>query len=101
MTYLVRYTDNSKTNPQPANIDLLDNWELLEKICDGNSLVDINKFLTENELPIINSMTNARLNGIILVYSNTATEQLYVLDTEHKSCIRIVREFKLKNLLKD
>lgn len=99
MTYLVRYTDTTQTFPQPANIDLLDNWEVLEKICDGNSLIDINKFLIKKELPIINSMTNARLNGIILVYSNSITEQLYALDTEHKACIRIVRNFKLKSII--
>ena len=40
MTYLVKYTNKSQTFPQPADIDALDRWVIVDKICDGNSLVD-------------------------------------------------------------
>lgn len=100
MTYLVKYTDESQTFPKPADINELDRWEIVDKICDGNSLVDINKYLTKLELPLINSMMNARLSGIILVYSNSTTEQLYAIDTSHENCIALVRNFKLKSILK-
>ena len=99
MTYLVKYTNKSQTFPQPADIYALDRWEIVDKICDGNSLVDINKYLIKVELPIINSMENARLSGIMLVYSNSVTEQIYILDSEHEACIQIMRDYKLKNIL--
>jgi hypothetical protein len=97
MTYLVKYTDLTQKFPQPADIYSLDRWEFIDKICEGSSLRDINKYLMEKELPIINSMEDT---GIVLVYSNSVTEQLYILDSEHKDCIQIVRDYKLKNILK-
>lgn len=100
MTYLVKYTDLTKDFPQPADIDVIDRWEFVDKICEGNSLRDINKYLMKKELPIINSMENARLSGIMLVYSNSVTEQIYILDSEHKGCVQIMRDYKLKNILK-
>ena len=100
MTYLVKYTDLTQTFPQPADIDVIDRWEFVDKICEGNSLRDINKYLMKKELPIINSMENARLSGIMLVYSNSVTEQIYILDSEHEECVQIMRDYKLKNILK-
>jgi hypothetical protein len=100
MTYLVKYTDLSQDFPQPADIDVIDRWEFVDKICEGNSLRDINKYLMKKELPTINSMENARLSGIMLVYSNNVTEQIYILDSEHKGCVQIMRDYKLKNILK-
>jgi hypothetical protein len=100
MTYLVKYTDITQTFPQPADIYSLDRWEFVEEICEGSSVRDINKYLMEKELPIINSMENARLSGIMLVYSNSVTEQLYVLNSEHEGCTQIMRDYKLKNILK-
>jgi hypothetical protein len=100
MTYLVKYTDLTKDFPQPADIDVIDRWEFVDKICEGNSLRDINKYLMKKELPTINSMENARLSGIMLVYSNSVTEQIYILDSEHKGCVQIMRDYKLKNILK-
>jgi hypothetical protein len=98
MTYLVKYTDLTQDFPKPADINVIDRWEFVDKICEGSSLKDINKYLMKKELPIINSMENARLSGIMLVYSNSITEQLYVLDSEHEGCTQIMRDYKLKNI---
>lgn len=68
--------------------------------CEGNSLLDINHYLRKKELPILNDLTNFRINGIILVYFYDVSEQLYILDSKHKDCVQIVRYYKLKNILK-
>jgi hypothetical protein len=99
MTYLVKYTDLTQDFPKPADINVIDRWEFVDKICEGSSLKDINKYLMKKELPIINSTENARLSGIMLVYSNSITEQLYVLDSEHECCTQIMRDYKIKNIL--
>ena len=100
MTYLVKYTDLTKDFPQPADIGVIDRWEFVDKICEGNSLLDINPYLRKKELPILNDLTTFRINGIILVYSNSITEQIYILDSEHEECVQIMRNYKLKNILK-
>jgi hypothetical protein len=99
MTYLVKYTDLTQKFPQPADIDIIDRWEFIEKICEGNSLLNINPYLRKKKLPIINDLTNLLIDGIILVYSNSVTEQIYILDSEHKGCVQIMRDYKLKNIL--
>lgn len=100
MTYLVKYTDESQTFPKPADINVLDRWKFVDKICEGNSLLDINPYLRKKGFPTINSLTNFRIDGITLVYSNSVTEQIYILDSEHGECVQIMRDYKLKNILK-
>ena len=100
ITYLVKYTDKTQDKPMPANLNLLDNWEYVDVICEGNSLRDINQYLMTKELPIINSMVNARLSGIILVYSISATEQLYAVESKHPATKAIIRDIKLKRIIK-
>ena len=99
MTYLVRYTDTTKTFPQPGDIDVIDRWEIIDEVCQGNSLLDINPYLRKKKLPIINDLTNLLIDGIILVYSNSVTEQIYLLDSEHDKCVQIMRDYKLENIL--
>lgn len=99
MTYLVRYTDTTKIFPQPGDINEVDRWEIIDEVCQGNSLRDINKYLMKKKLPIVNSLTNLIIDGIILVYSVNVTEQLYLLDSEHYQCVQIMREYKLKSIL--
>lgn len=99
MTYLARYTDKTKKFPQPADINEVDRWEIIEKICEGNSLRDINPYLVKKKLPIINDLTNLIIDGIILVYSINVTEQIYLIYLEHDKCIKIMREYKIKNIL--
>lgn len=99
MIYLVKYTNKKQKVPLPAEIDKFDRWCIIDKICDGNSVLDINKYLMRKELPIINSMELVRLDGIMLVYSLCTTEQLYILDTE--VCINLLRELKIKELLNE
>jgi hypothetical protein len=99
MTYLVKYTDPTQDFPQPADIDVIDRWEFVEEICEGNSLLNINPYLRKKGFPGLNNLTNFRINGIILVYSNSVTEQIYILDSEHKGCVQIMRDYKLKNIL--
>ena len=45
MTYLVRYTDTTKPFPQPGDINEVDRWEIIDEVCQSDSLVDINKYL--------------------------------------------------------
>jgi len=97
MTYLVKYTDDIS---RPGLIDRTESWEIIDKVCKGNSLLDINPYLRKKELPILSDLTTFRINGIILVYFYDISEQLYILDSEHKDCIQIVRDYKLKNILK-
>jgi hypothetical protein len=99
MTYLVRYTDTTKTFPQPGDINEVDRWEIIDEVCQGNSLRDINPYLVKNKLPMINNLTNLIIDGIILVYSVNVTEQLYLLDSEHDKCVQIMRDYKLENIL--
>lgn len=99
MTYLVRYTDTTKTFPQPGDINQVDRWEIIDEVCQSDSLVDINKYLMKKELPIVNSLINFRIDGIILVYCVNVTEQLYLLDSNHDACIQIMRDYKLKEIL--
>jgi len=96
MTYLVKYTDDIS---RPGLIDRTESWEIIDEVCEGNSLLDINPYLRKKELPIINDLTNLLIDGIILVYSNSVTEQIYILDSEHKGCVQIMRDYKLKNIL--
>ena len=97
MTYLVKYTDDIS---RPGLIDRTESWEIIDKVSEGNSLLDINPYLRKNKLPIINDLTNLLIDGIILVYSNSVTEQIYILDSEHEACVQIMRDYKLKNILK-
>lgn len=97
MTYLVKYTDDIS---RPGLIDRTESWEIIDEVCEGNSLLDINPYLRKKELPILNDLTNFRINGIILVYFYDVSEQLYILDSKHKDCVQIVRYYKLKNILK-
>lgn len=99
MTYLVRYTDTTKKLPQPGDINEVDRWEIIDEVCQGKSLRDINPYLTKKKLPIINNLTNLIIDGIILVYCINTTEQLYLLDSNHDECVQIMREYKLKKLL--
>ena len=99
MTYLVRYTDTTKPFPQPGDINEVDRWEIIDEVCQSDSLVDINKYLMKKELPIVNSLIHFRIDGIILVYSVNVTEQLYLLDSNHDACIQIMRDYKLKEIL--
>lgn len=99
MTYLVKYTDTTKTFPQPGDIEVIDRWEIIDKVCQGNSLLDINPYLRKNKLPIINDLTNLLIDGVILVYSNSVTEQIYLLDSENDKCVQIMRDYKLENIL--
>jgi hypothetical protein len=98
MTYLVRYTDLSGTK-QPGQIRENERWEIIVDICQGSSLIDINKFLIKNGFPLINSLGNFRINGITLVYFISATEQIYIMDSDHKDCLPIIRDYKLKQIL--
>jgi len=97
MTYLVKYTDDVS---RPGLIHKTESWEIIDEVCEGSSLSDINNYLIKKELPLINNLSNFRLNGITLVYFYDISNQLYILDSKHKDCIQIVRDYKLKNLLK-
>lgn len=99
MTYLAKYTDTTKAFPQPADIMAFDRWEIIDEICEGNSLLNINPYLRKKGLPILNNITYLIINGILLVYSNSVTEQIYIIDSEHSSCVQIMRNYKLEKIL--
>jgi len=99
MTYLVKYTDESTNRPLPADITEVSRWEVIDQICEGSSLIDINQYLMRKELPIVSSMVIFRLIGSTIVYSVNVTEQLYILDSNHDACMQIMREYKLKKIL--
>jgi len=97
MTYLVKYTDEIS---RPGLTNRTESWEIIDEVCEGNSLLDINPYLIKKQLPILNDLTTLRINGVILVSFYNLSNQLYILDSEHKDCIQIVRDYKLKNILK-
>lgn len=98
MTYLVKYTDVTHYS---LGLNKTESWEIIDKVCEGSSLISINSYLIKKGLPIINNLSNFRLNGISLVYFYDVSEQLYILDSKHKDCIQIVRDYKLENILKE
>lgn len=99
MTYLARYTDTTKTSPQPADINEVSRWEIIDEVCQSTSLRDINPYLMKKELPIINNLVMFHIDGFRLVYCVNATEQLYLLDSNHDNCVQIMRDYKLKKIL--
>ena len=99
MIYLVKYTNTSHTVPGSTKETAY--WEIIEEVCQSDSLVDINKYLMRKELPIINSLINFRITGINFVYLSKNKEQLYILDSNHDECLHIMRDYKLKKILNE
>lgn len=97
MIYLVKYTNTSHTGPGSTKETAY--WEIIEEVCQSDSLMYINKYLMEKELPIINSLINFRITGINFIYLSKDREQLYILDSNHDDCLHIMRDYRLNQIL--
>lgn len=98
MVYLISYNENTPK----ISLDDLSKWYIVDKVCDGNSLIDINKFLKKKNLPIINNLSNFRIDGYTLVYFTAypvdKPEYLYIIDAKNVNIRQNVRDYKLNKL---
>jgi hypothetical protein len=100
MVYLVKYKNNlyelSMGTGDPKDIE---KWTVVEEICEYPTLLKINPFLNKKGLPIIDDLSNFKYKGMTLVYFTDGKNQLYIIDSDHKDYMGIIRDYKLKNIL--
>ena len=100
MVYLVKYTNILyELSMGPGDPKDIEKWAIVEEICEYPTLLKINPFLKKKELPIIDDLSNFKYKGMCLVYFIDIESQLYIIDSEHKDWMGIVRDYKLKKIL--
>ncbi len=100
MIYLVKYIDSdfliNGVNPPNHKSD---NYEIIEKVCDRKSLLEINPFLKLKGFPLINDLSNFNRNGLTLIYYMGLGVQLYIIDSEHKDFKGLVRDYLISDII--
>lgn len=100
MIYLAKYTDKNflVNGVQPGNSQS-DNWEIIEKVGNRKSLLEINPFLKIKKLPIIDDLSHFNRNGLTLIYYMGMGVQLYIIDSELKDFKGLVRDYLITDIL--
>lgn len=72
----------------------------MEYVGDEINLCEINTFLIEKKLPIMNNTSLLITNGSCIVYyNNTKNIQYYIINSKHNGYFNLYREYKINKIL--